>query len=918
MAKSSVWTTLTFVLGCAVTTSTSPVVSGSEQRSAPAPRLRPDPTPELQLPADVHPTRYALQMEILLDRPDFQGTADITVTLDKPRQVIWLHGRELNVTESLVRAGGEAIPAQYEQVTDEGVVKLSLAHSIGPGNATIHLAWHRAYDPKVVGLYQAREAGATYAYTQFEDIYARRAFPGFDEPAFKTPFDVTLTVRSTDVAVANTLPLSEEPSGPGLKRIHYAETKPLPTYLIAWAVGPFDVVQGPTLPPNSIRDRPVPMRGIAPKGHPGEFAYALRIGAELLLLEEKYFGIAYPYEKLDQVAVPDYAFGAMENAGEIHYREDLLLFKEGSSAEESRIEITQVMAHEQAHQWFGDLVTMRWWDEAWLNESFATWMANRTVAEWAPAMLSLVDQEKAVARAMRNDALVSARAIRQPLTSTKNIPDQFDGLTYSKGGGVLAMFERLVGAEPFRRGVSNYIAAHAYGSGSTDDLLASISKAAGREVTAPFHTFLDQAGVPLVEAKVSCSPSAHVSLKQSRYFPLGSEGKQDRTWQIPVCARFSIGGKASETCTLLTQAEGTLDLPGCPEWLIPDADGAGYYRWALTGDDLRKLSTSGYSQLSVLERISLAQSLRAAVNSGALPISEALEALEPLALDPEGEVASEAIPLVTFAREHLVPVEERSRVDAYAVRLFGPVFKRVGFSAAKGESTSTRRLRSQVIELLAQSREPAILKKAVRRGLAYAGLGDGKFHPEAVDPDLAGLVLGIAVEEGDQKIFDGLIDRLTRTEDADLRGRILRALGRAHDAARSARALTLSLDPQLRKDEGLTEVFAQSDDYRTQDLAWTWLQANFDVLISKVPETHAAYLPYIGAHYCDTKHADEVTAFFAPRAEKHSGMPQNVRQVVEYVRLCAAQAAAQRDGARKFFATYGQKARQSAAARIIR
>ncbi len=511
--------------------------------------------PALQLPPDLRPTHYALELTIDPDQAKFSGTADIDVALTQARRVLWLHGLDLEVSAASVQVGDWRFEVKWQQVNDDGVVKLVLPRAIGPGKATLHIAWTRAFDPRVVGLYLAHEADTNYAYTQFEDIFARRAFPGFDEPAFKTPYDVTLVVPAADVAVANTPAISEEAARPGFKKIRYATTLPLPTYLIAWAVGPFDVVEGETLPPNALRSWPVPLRGIAPKGRGGELGFALQTARELLLREEAYFGVPYAYPKLDSVAVPDYAYGAMENAGEIHYREDLLLFKEGVTREETRLDIAGTMAHEQAHQWFGDLVTMPWWTDAWLNESFATWMDARINQEWKPEWNAAIDLQKSFSRAMGTDALVSARAIRQPLQSVKDIQDQFDGLTYEKGGAVLAMFERYVGAEKFRQGVSHYISAHQNGSGSTDELLAAISTAAGLDVTAAFHTFLDQAGVPLVQAKVSCAGKPTLALRQSRYFPIGSSGAQDRTWQIPVCFRAAIGGKVSEQCTLLTKAE---------------------------------------------------------------------------------------------------------------------------------------------------------------------------------------------------------------------------------------------------------------------------------------------------------------------------------------------------------------------------
>ncbi len=908
MTRPSAWLSGLCLVACV---GARPVTEPSPSREAKAPASAPtEPVPALRLPKDVRPTHYRIELTIDPDRPSFSGEAEIAVTLDAPRQVIWLHGLGLSVSASSVQVGQETLAVTYEQVNDDGVAKLTLPKPVGPGAATLRLSYSRVFDPRVVGLYLAKEAGTSYAFTQFEDIFARRAFPGFDEPGFKTPFDVSLVVPSSAVAIANTAPISEAPAGQAMKRIRYAETRPLPTYLLAWAVGPFDVVEAPAIPPSPVRAWPIPLRGVAPRGRGGELAFSLKASAELLLMEEQYFGIAFPYPKLDAVAVPDYAYGAMENAGEIHYREDLLLFTEGKSSEEARGAVANVIAHEQAHQWFGDLVTMPWWEEAWLNESFATWMATRMVDAWRPEMHAAIDLQREVNRAMGNDALVTARAIRQPLTSMKNLQDQFDVLTYQKGGGVLAMFERYVGAEPFRLGVSAYLKAHADGSGSTDDLLAAISQAAGHGVTAAFHTFLDQAGVPLIEASVSCASKPVLSLTQSRYFPLGSQGVQDRLWQVPVCVRFKTGAQVTEQCTVLTEAHATVELPGCPLWLMPNARGVGYYRWTMGGDDLRKLSQEGYAQLDVRERISLAASLRASVMAGTMPVADALKALGPIARDPEGEVAAEVIPLLRFVRDQVLPTRSAA-VDAYAVQLFGPAMKRLGFAARPSDGASARRLRVEVMGLLAQAGDPLVVKEATRLGRAYAGLGDGRFHPELVDPDLAELVLSVAVEQGDGQIFDALLARLGVTDDAELRGRILSALGHARDPRRSARALALTLDPQLRKQEGLTEIFHQSADRRTRDATWAFVKEHFYDVLLKVPETHAAFLPYAAAGYCDSTHAEDAETFFGPHAPQHNGMSKNLRQVGEMIRLCAVEAAAQRASAEQFFATGGATRRVS-------
>ena len=875
----------------------------------------PDATaPLLQLPKDLRPTRYALFLEVIPEHERFNGAVDISVELDRPRTILWLHGKGLHVTAASVGMAKTAPQeARYSQVNDDGLARLDLPQPIGPGAATLHLAWDAAYEPKLVGLYLAHEAGLNYAFTMFEPVDARRTFPCFDEPAFKTPFELTLTIPAADTAISNTNSIKEEALPEGLKRVQFGPTAPLPTYLVALGVGPFDVVSPPPLPPNEVRSRPLQIRGIAAKGRGKELSFALQAGGELLVILERYFGIPFPYEKLDHLAVPDFAYGAEENVGAIIYREEALLFEEGRSAENLKSRIGGIMAHEMAHQWFGDLVTMRWWDDTWLNESFATWMGHRAEQEWRPAYGASEELLKSVQGAMGNDSLVSARAVRQPLERMQDVWNQFDGITYQKGGGTLAMFERYLGAEPFRKGVAGYLKAHANGSGSTDDLLNSFSKASGKDVVAPFHSFLDQAGVPLIQARLACDTAAggavskpRLMLEQSRYFPLGSPATAEdrkRTWQIPVCVRYQSGASEREACTLLTSAQGTIPLDGCPAWVMPNADAAGYYRWSLAPDDLKKLTQTGYSKLTLRERISLASSISSSLASNTLPEADALAALEPIARDPDGTVAVEPMEVLGRAHGYLVDEALRPAVAAYAAALYAPALQKLGWEVRPEEPFAVQRFRRLLLGFLALGMDDAAVRKeAARRGRAYAALSGSAFDQKAVVPDLAGLALAVAVQEGDSQFFDGLIGRLAQTDDAAVRRRILTALASTRDPKLADRALALALDPHLRTNERTTPLSTLAGDRRTREQALTWLEANFDLLLPRIPESDAQYLPFVNAGFCDQPHLERAQQFFGPRAEKIPAMPRSLAQALEATRLCIAQSAAQRPGAAAFFA----------------
>jgi len=862
--------------------------------------------PTLKLPADTRPTHYALSLSIAPETEGFSGTSEIAIELDQARQVIWMHGRGLHVTLAQAQLeNGESLLGKFEQLTPDGMASLTLPRAIGPGKATLRFAWDAGWDQQLAGLYRAKEGGREYAFTQFEAIDARRAFPGFDEPIFKTPYDVILTVPQDDVAVANTLPVEEQKMNGGQKRIRFATTLPLPTYLIAFQVGPFDVVQQ-DLAPNQVRKRTLPVRGIAAKGRGKELKVALDFANALLPLLERYFGSEYPYDKLDHIAVPDYTYGAMENVGAITYREQLLLFQEGKTPEDSRSEIANVVAHEMAHQWFGDLVTLRWWNDAWLNEAFATWMSYRVQEELRPDMQAQITALKSASWTMGTDALVSARAIRQPVERTEEIWNAFDGITYQKGAAVLNMFERFAGPEKFRMGIREYIDSHRFGGGSTDELLASLSKAAGKDVATPFRTFIEQAGVPLVQAKVECKPGgAQLHLQQERYFPLGSPASdKDRAalWQIPICARYGLGEEIKEACTLLDAREGALALEGCPSWVIPNADASGYYRWSLAPKDVADLGTVGYAKLGERERISFAESVRAAMSSGALPMKDGLAALETFAKDPSGSVATEPFGPITHARVNVVPEALRPQVEAYARKLYQPAYRRLGWKPRPGENRFARAFRTAVIEQLVETgQDKAVQREAARRGVAFAGLPGKQFHPEAVDPDLAPVALSVAVRQGGAPFFDALVARLGTLEDADLRDVALTALSSVVDPALSAKALALSFDPRLRQNERAGLIFNQLGQLETREAALQWLEKNFDALAKVLPEQYASGLTQAGGNFCDRKHLNEIAAFFGPKAEKSPGGTRGFRQSQERIKLCIAQADAQRDSAAAFF-----------------
>jgi alanyl aminopeptidase len=890
------------------------VTTGGELEATTAPPV--DEPPSGPLPAGVTPTHYRLALRVVPSEDRFSGTVDVRVTLDQPTTRIWMHGHTLHVSRATISPGMEsaaadtAIEARWEESSVPGVVALRFDTAVGPGEATVHLEYDAPFDRQLKGLYRVDVGEDHYAFTQFEATSARYAFPCFDEPRFKTPFDLTLDVRESDRAVSNGAETGSSPLEGGLRRVTFHTTEALPTYLVAMAVGPLDIVEAPAIPPNDVRTRPLPLRGVAARGRGAELAYALEHTPAIVASLERYFGIEYPYEKLDIIAVPDFASGAMENAGAITFRETLLLL--GPHAPEDQIRaFTNVMAHELAHHWFGDLVTMPWWDDIWLNEAFATWMASRVVRDVAPEQHAELSSLAGVHGAMGADSLAAARQIRQPVETEDDVRNAFDAITYQKGGGVLAMFERWLGEDTFRDGIRAYLRDHRFGTARSEDLLAALAQTSGRDVGTPFLSFLEQPGLPIVSASLSCGEGGRfVDLTQRRFAPTGSSlAPQGELWSIPVCIRHGVGRTVTETCTLLNGPSARVEIPGdrCPEWIFPNADAAGYYRYTLAPADLTALLARGLRSLTPAERLSLANNVRAAYASGALSAADALTASAQLATDDTRLVAIEPMGIFQALVDDLAPEERREDARAWVRSVYAPRFARLGWTARPREDGDTRLLRRDLASFLVRiARDPATREHAAQLGRQYMGFGgDGHVHADAVEPTLVATSLVAAVNtpvdgQPNTAFFDALVEALVSSQDAIQRTYLLAAIGSVEDPALAARALALGADPRLRVNEVTAPLQGQVESPEGRARAWTWAETGLESLLARVATTRGGYLPLLFSGFCDTTHRDALEAYFTPRLSTLPGSPRNLRSALEAITLCTARVAAQRASAVSF------------------
>ncbi len=849
-----------------------------------------DDIPLGRLGTEVIPQAYQLTLTIEPERDRFGGNAVIKLEMLTAIDHFYLHGKNLEVSKTQLVTADGTLNASYEQVDKSGIARITLPQAVS-GSVVLEIEYSGPFNQSLEGLYKVSEGGEDYAFSQFEAISARLAFPGFDEPGFKTPFDITLIVPANQVAISNTPEISSQLKD-GLKVVHFATTKPLPTYLIAFAVGDFDVVDWQPLPATDIRPRELPLRGIAVKGKGDQLTYALEGTNAIVTALESYFGMPYPWAKLDILAVPDFAAGAMENAGAISYRESLLLFDDTATPDRKR-RYKSVHAHELAHQWFGDLVTPAWWNDIWLNESFATWMAHVAMDIAEPQANYRRDLLSRGLAVMASDSLVSARQIRQPILSNNDISTAFDSITYSKGGAVLSMFESFLGRENFRQGVRSYLQEFKYGTATADDFIYYLAEASGSQpedvVIAAFNSFIEQAGLPLLELSSRCSAEGlNIHLRQSRYFPLGSSGDGDQLWIIPVCIRTGSGADSSKTCLLLPQQELSFKLTqSCPEWIMPNADGAGYFRFNMSKDDWNKLLAHSGGK-NTEERMAMLGSLNGAFNSGDLDIATLMSIVPQLIASPDWQVVTSPMGQMDFIYDRMASDGQKKVLEARYTAFYSSRLDVVGL--AKTENRDQASLQAALVEFLAETAKQAELRtELVKMARAYTGYGtDNELHPGAANPIIIGTALAVAVNELGNDFVDHLLQLLSGSTNAVVRGRILGAIGHTRDPDKAAEIRELVFSVELRDNEIYSILFPQAFREETRGATWQWFQQNIDRILKRVPEHRWGRMTEVGGAFCDAEKRAEVETFFGKRIQEMAGGPRNLAKTLEGIDLCIA------------------------------
>jgi len=838
-----------------------------------------------RLPTSVRPHAYRLVLTPDLAAATFSGDVEIDVTIEERTSAITLNAAELEIAfvelnDSDPDRGYALSPTAINLDADEERATVTFAQPLEPGAATLHLVFTGILNDKLHGFYRSTftdDAGVeqTVATTQMESTDARRAFPCWDEPELKATFEVTLVIDDALAAYSNGSVTEESPEPGGKHRVRFAPTMKMSTYLVAFIVGPLEAT-------NPLEVDGVPLRIVHRPGQGHLTSFALTVGAHALRFFSAYFGIPYPADKLDLVAIPDFAFGAMENLGCVTFRESLLLVDPAQAARVELERIADVVCHEIAHMWFGDLVTMKWWNGIWLNEAFATFMEVLAVDAFRPEWQRWVSFGVEREAAMAVDGLHTTRPVEFHVGRPEEAQGMFDVLTYQKGGSVLRMLEQFVGPDVFREGINDYLVTHSHGNTETSDLWDALERSSGRAVRTIMDTWINQGGYPLVRL------AEDGSLAQVPFSYSGSPGGAIGSgWLVPLLTR-TLDAEDTYSSPILLGTKRTASVAlddGSPGQLI-NAGGSGYYRVSYPPAMVERLAT-GFVDLAPLERYNLISDTWAASLAGQAPLADLLRLARALVESGEGDPSVWSVLLGALGLfDRIVPGPDRP-VTAGAVRtLLGPLARDLGWDPRDDDGERTAALRASVLRTLGTiGDDPEIQSEAARR---FAHAGTAVLHP-----DTESAILEVVASQGGADEYEAILTRY-------------RAPTNPQEENRYLYALASFVDPQLADrtfELAMTEVRTQNAPFLLQSLLanrvtgptiWRRVTDDWDTLVTKFPSNILPRMLDGVRGLCNPPElADEVTEFVVGHPLPTGG--RTVEQILE--RLAVNVAFGEREGA---------------------
>jgi puromycin-sensitive aminopeptidase len=858
----------------------------------------------LMLPGNVQPRKYTLRLEPDLANFTFNGEETIEIEVLEPTSSISLNSVEIVIQScQLTLSSGRVMTARdisLDKPNETATFRFDSA--IPAGVARLQIKFTGELNDRLRGFYRSRYTDANgqeryMASTQFEATDARRAFPCWDEPALKATFDLTLVIPSDLVAVSNMPVVGEETVRPGVKAVRFGETPIMSTYLLAFAVGDLRSIE------QRAEDGTL-IRVWATRGKEEQGRFALETSVRLLAYFNQYFGIPYPLPKLDHLAIPDFAAGAMENWGAITYRETTLLVDPQNSSAGTRQTVAAIVAHEMAHMWFGDLVTMAWWNDLWLNESFASWMGDKATdhlfPEWEMWTQFVTYDTN---RALGLDGLRNSHPIDQEVKNPAEIGQLFDAISYSKGASILRMLEHFLGAEAFQRGLHNYLSQHKYANAETRDLWNALGEASGQPVAAIMDTWVKQLGYPVLDVGVKRQRNGvSLTFSQSRFVyesilgQPGSNGADATIWKVPISVRTPRFERAASLVMDGPQATTRL-RGGAKEWLKVNPLQTGFYRVKYPPEEWQMLVGPIQSlELPAADRLGIQNDAYALARAGHIPATQFLAIAEAYVNETDASVCAD-LAANLGGLDNLVSSESfYPRFQAFARNIFQPIGWRTGWDAKPGEGHLDALRRSTVLMQLGEYDDEDTLREAGARFQRYAQ------NPTNVHPDIRGAVLCLAPKRGDRSTYEAMWELERQAKLQEEKVRLLIGLSRFPQTELMGETLRRSLSPdEVRVQDTVTVVTNVADNRGGRDLAWEFMKENWAEFHRRYGDGEFAMMRLVSitGGFTTPERREDVERFFrdhpTPEADR------TIRQSLERIQLNVAWLGRNRDELERWF-----------------